>query len=225
MKNKRSLRPKEAADELGVSTKTIHRWDEAGKLRTVRTVGNQRRIPIEEIVRLRRQGERAAERCVLYARVSSVRQEQDGNLARQTARLREAASARGYEVVQVITEQGSSLNEKRKGMKRLLSLVGEQAVDVVLIEDPDRLVRFNFGYWEQAFSWKDIRLEVLDPPKHQEPTEELIQDMLTIVTVFAGRLYGHRAKGLRKRVEIALKECEQTEETDGTGEPHHEAAP
>ncbi len=86
MKNKRLLHPKEAAYELGVSTKTIHRWDEAGKLRTVRTIGNQRRIPIEEIWRLRSQGKRA-ERCVLYARVSSVRQEQDGNLARQTSSI------------------------------------------------------------------------------------------------------------------------------------------
>ena len=224
MKNKRLLHPKEAAYELGVSTKTIHRWDEAGKLRTVRTIGNQRRIPIEEIWRLRSQGKRA-ERCVLYARVSSARQEQDGNLARQTARLREAATSRGYEVVQMITEQASSLNERRKGMKKLLSLIGEQAVDVVVIEYPERLVRFGFGYLEQAFSWKDVRLEVLDPPRHQEPPEELIQDMLTIVTVFAGRLYGHRAKNVRKRVETVLKECEQEEETDGAGKPHHEAAP
>src|SRR5713101_450836 len=224
MKNKRSLSPSEAAYELGVSTKTIHRWDEAGKLRTVRTIGNQRRIPIEEIWRLRSQGKRA-ERCVLYARVSSVRQEQDGHLARQTARLREAATARGYEVVQMITEQASSLGERRKGMKKLLSLIGEQAVDVVLIEDPDRLMRFGFSYLEQAFRWKDVRLEVLDPPKQQEPAEELIQDMLTIATVFAGRLYGHRAKGLRKRVETALKECEQEEQTDGTSQPHDQATP
>jgi excisionase family DNA binding protein len=224
MKNKRLLHPKEAADELGVSTKTIHRWDEAGKLRTVRTVGNQRRIPIEEIWRLRRQGKRS-ERCALYARVSSVRQEQDGNLARQIARLREAATSRGYEVVQTITEQASSLNERRKGMQKLLSLIGEQAVDVVLIEYPDRLVRFGFGYLEQAFAWKDVRLEVLDPPKQQEPTEELIQDMLTIVTVFAGRLYGHRAKGVRKRVETVLKECEQEEQANGTGQSYHQAAP
>jgi putative resolvase len=224
MKNKRLVHPKEAAYELGVSTKTIHRWDEAGKLRTVRTVGNQRRIPIEEIWRLRRQGKRS-ERCALYARVSSVRQEQDGNLARQIARLREAATSRGYEVVQTITEQASSLNERRKGMQKLLSLIGERAVDVVLIEYPDRLVRFGFGYLEQAFAWKDVRLEVLDPPKQQEPTEELMQDLLTIVTVFAGRLYGHRAKGVRKRVETMLKECEQEEQANGTGKPHHEIAP
>ncbi len=102
-------------------------------------------------------------------------------------------------------------------MKKLLALVEQQAVDVVLIAYPDRLVRFGFSYLEQAFRWKDVRLEVLDQPKEQEPTEELVRDMLTIVTVFAGRLYGHRAKGLRKRVEIALKEWEQTEGIDGAG--------
>ncbi len=227
MKNKRLLTPSEAAAELGISIRTLYRWEEAEKLHTVRTVGNQRRIPIEEISRLRRagRGQLGAERCVLYARVSSVRQEQDGNLARQTARLREAANARGYEVVQVITEQASSLNERRKGVKKLLSLIGEQAVDVVLIEYPDRLVRFGFGYLEQAFAWKNVRLEVLDPPRQQEPTEELIEDMLTIVTVFAGRLYGHRAQGVRKRVETVLKECEQEEQANGTGQPHHQAAP
>jgi putative resolvase len=227
MKNKRLLHPKEAAEALGVSIRTLIRWDEAGKLRTVRTVGNQRRIPIEEISRLRRlsEGLAGAERCVLYARVSSVRQEQDGNLSRQTEHLKEAASERGYQVVQMITEQASSLNERRKGMKRLLALVGQRAVEVVLIEYPDRLVRFGFGYLEEAFRWQGVRLEVLDPPKQLEPTEELVQDLLTIVTVFAGRLYGHRAQGVRKRVETVLKECEQEEETNGAGQPHHQVAP
>ena len=224
MKNTRLLSPKEAASELGISVKTVHRWDEAGKLRTVRTVGNQRRIPIEEISRLRRQGEgkQGVERCALYAR--SGRQEPDGHLARQTERLKAKACARGYEVVQVITEQASSLNERRTGMKRLLGLIGEQAVDVVLVEYPDRLVRFGFGYLEEAFSWMGVRLEVLDPSLQLEPSEELVQDLLTIVTVFAGRLYGHRAKGIRTRVQTALQECETGEDLHGTGEKGHQTA-
>ncbi len=223
MKNKRLLSPKEAAAELGISVKTVHRWDETGKLHTLRTAGNQRRVPVEEISRLRRQGkgEQGAERCALYARVSSVRQEQDGNLARQTGRLQEAARARGYEVVAVISEQASSLNEKRKGMKKLLQLVKERAISVVLIEYPGRLVRFSFGYLEEAFSWQGVRLEVLDPPKQLEPTEELVQDLLTIVTVFAGRLYGHRAKGVRARVKAALQEYE--EGSHGTGRTDDQA--
>ena len=52
-----------------------------------------------------------------------------------------------------------------------------------------------------------------------EPTEELVQDLLTIVTVFAGRLYGHRAKGVRARVKAALKEVEK--EPDGTSGTDH----
>ena len=56
--------------------------------------------------------------------------------------------------------------------------------------------------------------------------EELIRDMLTIVTVFAGRLYGQRAKGLRTRFQRALKECEQTPEgSHGTGQADHQTAP
>ncbi len=80
---------KGAAHELGISVKTSHRRDQAGKLHTVRTADNQRRIPIEEIARLRRQGkgEQEAERCVLSAHVSSVRQAHDGNRVRQTERL------------------------------------------------------------------------------------------------------------------------------------------
>jgi predicted site-specific integrase-resolvase len=119
-----------------------------------------------------------------------------------------SARLRGDEVV-VISEQASSLNEKRKGMKKLLALIKEQAIQVVLIEYPDRLVRFGFGHLEAAFSWQGVRLEVFDPPKQLEPTEELVQDLLMIVTVYARRLYGSRAKGVHARVKAALKEVEK----------------
>jgi predicted site-specific integrase-resolvase len=109
--------------------------------------------------------------------------------------------------------------------KRLLALVGQRAIDAVLIEDPDRLVHFGFGSLEEAFSWQGVQLEVLNPPKQLKPTEELVRDLFTLVTMFAGRLYGHRAQGVRKRVETVLKECEQEEETHGAGQPHHQGAP
>ena len=57
-----------------------------------------------------------------------------------------------------IAEQASGLNEHRSGMKRLFQLIDQQAIDVVLIEYPDRLVRFGFGYLEGAFRWKQVRL-------------------------------------------------------------------
>ena len=135
-----------------------------------------------------------------------------------------ASQASGYEVVALLSEQASALNDKRKGMRKQLTLIKAQAVEVILLEDPDRLVRFGFSYLEEACSWQGVRLEVCEPPKHLEPTEELVQDLLTIVTVFAGKLYGHRVKGVHKLVQTALKECE-TEQAHGTSQQNDQAAP
>ena len=114
-------------------------------------------------------------------------------------------SGRGYQVVALIAEQASSLNEKRKGMKRLLHLIEQQEIDVVLIESPDRLVRFGFGYLEETFRWRLVRSEVVEPPKTQASTEELVADLLRLVSVFSGRVSGSRAKQGRSSVSNARK--------------------
>src|SRR6266567_6271990 len=131
-------------------------------------------------------------------------------------------SGRGYQVVALIAEQASSLNEKRKGMKRLLHLIEQQEIDVVLIESPDRLVRFGFGYLEETFRWKQVRLEVGEPPQVQTPTEELVADLLSIVTVFSARFYGSRAKKIRSCMSNALKECLKAAEADGTNHQNNQ---
>jgi putative resolvase len=117
-KKKEFLSAGEAAHTLGVSVKTIQRWDKAGLLPVVRTDTNQCRIPVAALEQLRGQDGRGR-RCALYAQVSSAKQEQEGNLTRQADRLRQFAEQRGYYRVALITEQASGLNEKRRGMKKL----------------------------------------------------------------------------------------------------------
>jgi len=221
MKKKGFLSAGEAAHALGVSVKTIQRWDKAGLLPVIRTVTNQRRIPADAIEHVLKAQGRAL-RCALYARVSSAKQAQEGNLTRQAERLQQVATERGYQVVALIAEQASSLDERRRGMKRLFQLIDQQAIDVVLIEDPDRLVRFGFGYLEEAFRWKQVRLEVVAPPKVQIPTEELVQDLLSIVTIFSGRVDTSRVKQVRYCVSHALKKCLKAEATDGPDCENHQ---
>ena len=221
MKKKEFLSAGEAARALGVSVKTIQRWDKAGLLPVIRTVTNQRRIPVDTVHQmLKAQGK--ALRCAIYARVSSSKQEHEGNLTRQVERLQEVAKERGYQVVALIAEQASGLNEKREGMNRLLHLIDQQEIDVVLIEYPDRLVRFGFGYLEETFRWKQVRLEVVELPKVQTPPEELVADLLSVVTVFSGRLSGSRAKQIRSCVSNALKNCLKAEAADGTNRQNNE---
>ncbi len=130
----------------GSQSKPSNALDKAGLLSVMRTATNQRRIPVDAVERIRKTSGPTL-RCAIYARVSSAKQEHEGNLTRE----------RGYQVVALISEQASCLNEKRKGMNRLFQLIDQQAIDVVLIEYPDRLVRFGFGYLEEAFRWKQVR--------------------------------------------------------------------
>ena len=208
--------PAEAAKRLGVCTKTIHRWDKAGRIKTIRTATNQRRISGSEIKRLLRLegGERL--RCVVYARVSSQKQAKEGNLERQRDRLVKAAQAKGYELVSVITEQASGLNENRRGLRKLFRLVSKDQVDVVVVEFKDRLARFGYAYIQEALRFRGVEIELLEQQEAKDTTQEMVQDMLAIVAVFAAKLYGSRSKKFQKKVKQAMKESEVMTE-DGSG--------
>jgi molybdopterin-binding protein len=55
----RHLRPGQAAEMLGVTVDTLRRWEAEGRLAVDRTGGGQRRVPIDEVVRLLRERRRA----------------------------------------------------------------------------------------------------------------------------------------------------------------------
>ena len=104
MKEKAFLSAGEAARALGVSVKTIQRWDKAGLLPVMRTATNQRRIAFATIHHLLQARGRSL-RCAIYARVGSAKQELMGHLTRQVERLQHVARERGYQVVALIAEQ------------------------------------------------------------------------------------------------------------------------
>ena len=213
MNRKLWMNPQEAAVSLGISVKTLRRWDKAGKLHVARTAGNHRRISMAEIQRLQRQGGQAV-RCALYARVSTGLQAQEGNLARQLERLRVAAAEREYQVVQTIAAYAWSLGAKRRGMKKRLSLVEQQAVAVVLLDYPDRLVRFGFSSVQETFRWRQMRLEVPDPPAQVDPTTALLAAMHTIVTVFSGKRCAYRAHANPRRKKALLMLVSKSEQDE-----------
>jgi len=204
--------PAKAAKLLGVCVKTIHRWDKTGKIKTIRTPTNQRRIPESEIRKLLGLKQHSF-RCAIYARVSSQKQLKEGNLERQKERLIKAAQERGYDLVVVVSEQASGLNEKRRGLKKLFKLASKGEIDIVLIEFKDRLARFGYSYIEEIFKTHGVKIELLEQKETQDATQELVQDMLAIIAVFAAKLYGARSKKFRQKVRKAMKECEVINES------------
>ena len=209
MNTEKLLSTGQTAKYLGVTVRTIYRWEEAGRLHPIRLPTGQRRFSRLEVDGVLRSRKHMAVRCALYARVSSEKQLAAGNLDRQLERLRQEAGERGYEVAVAIRERASGLNEKRKGLRRLFRLAADGEVDLVLVEFKDRLARFGFAYVVEALDAYGVRVEAVDGPVAVDATQELVRDMLAIVTCFAARLYGSRSKRFRQKVREAAKEVEQ----------------
>jgi len=107
----------------------------------------------------------------------------------------------------VIAEQGSGLNEKRKGLARLFKVVREGKMDLVVVEFKDRLARFGFTYIERYLNAFGVKIEVVNGEEAKSPQEELVQDMLSILTVFSAKVYSSRNKEFRKRVREAVTDA------------------
>ncbi|NJE06035.1 IS607 family transposase [Thermococcus sp. M36] len=194
----------EAAKKLGVSKMTVLRWIKSGKLKAHR-IGKEYRVPESEIKRIL-EG-KVPDKVVIYARVSSRDQKED--LERQVEYLKNYSSSKGYQVAKIITDISSGLNENRRGLKQLFKLVEDGEVTKVIITYRDRLTRFGFEYLEQYFNSHGVEIEVIFDDEEKTPEKELVEDLLAIVTSFAGKLYGarsHKKKHLIEAVKNALRD-------------------
>jgi putative resolvase len=135
------------------------------------------------------------EAVALYARVSSADQKSD--LERQLGRLAEYASRERMMVLHSVSEVGSGLNGHRAKIMRLLA---DPAVRTIVVEHRDRLVRFGSEYIEAALSATGRKLVVVD---QSEMKDDLVQDMISVLTSFCARLYGRRAAKNRAAKAIA----------------------
>jgi putative resolvase len=134
-------------------------------------------------------------RTVVYARVSGSDQKDD--LERQVGRVVAGLTSSGGHVDQIVTEIGSGLNGARPRLKRLLS---DKTATVIAVEHRDRLGRFGVEYLEAALSAQNRQIVVINP---DEVEDDLVRDMVEILTSFCARLYGRRSS--KARAERALR--------------------
>jgi excisionase family DNA binding protein len=188
----------DAAALLGVSTKTLRRWADSGKIKSERSPTGQRRFFLADIKRITpRELDRLDDRITInYARVSSHEQKQD--LVRQAQVLEAFSSVNGWQY-ETIQDLGSGLNYQKKGLQKLLKRIMQGDVARLVITHKDRLLRFGA---ELVFAvCEEFETEVVIINKTSEEVtfeQELVQDMIELITVFSARLYGSRSKKNKK---------------------------
>jgi putative resolvase len=135
------------------------------------------------------------QKVVIYGRVSSADQKQD--LQRQMERLRTFCSAKGWTIINEITDIGSGLNGHRKG---ILKLLADPTVTHIVVEHRDRLTRFSSEMICASLEATGRQLIIVN---QSEFKDDLVQDFVDVVTCMCARIYGRRSS--KNRAEKALK--------------------
>ena len=185
------------AKQQGISYSIALRWWKAGAIRGYQAPSGT--IIVEALGSVPRPEERVA----IYARVSSA--EHRENLERQAERLTQYCTVRGYQVVKLVKEVGSGVNDSRP---KLLSLLRDPIITRLVVEHQDRLTRFGFRYIETLLEVQGRTIEVVNPADNNR--EDLLHDLASIVYSICARLYGQR-RAKRK----AERLVEQLEAKDG----------
>lgn len=190
------------AKKLGISYTTAWRLWKKGKL-------DAYQLPTGTVI-VREETETSvlpAEVVCIYARVSSS--ENKDNLKRQSERLVQYATARGYQIYKVVEEVGSGLNDNRK---KLLSVLSDKKFTVLLVEHKDRLTRFGANYIQILLTETDRRLEIVNGAENDK--DDLMSDFAAVITSFCSRLYGLRRA--KRKTEKIIAELQKNGEDDAT---------
>ncbi|BBD73111.1 IS607 family transposase [Sulfodiicoccus acidiphilus] len=183
------LRPKEVCQRLGISYATLREYVKKGYIKPVVLETGKWRFREEDVEKL--MGIVRKRKVVLYARVSSSTQKDE--LVNQVKYLEE--NVKDYD--QVITDVGSGLNVKRRGFLKLLRMILDNEVSKVVIAYPDRLVRFGLEIIEEVCKAHNCEIVVLNK-EDETPEQELMEDLISILVSFSGKLYGMGSHGYEK---------------------------
>ncbi|MEM4049037.1 MAG: IS607 family transposase [Zestosphaera sp.] len=202
---------REVCGILGVTNRTLRRWISEGRIKAVNVYGRWR-IPESEVKRLLGQPveefkEVKLLRAVVYGRVSGSNQKKE--LENQVEALKKHVEQRGWRLVAVVTDVASGLNEDRRGLRKILDMAKKHEFDVLVVAYRDRLIRFGFTYLQELFKAYGVDVVVAFQEEPKDYMQELVKDMVEIVTSFAARIYdkrSHRYEKLVKCVEESTRE-------------------
>ena len=184
----------QAATYLNVRQETLRRWEKLGKIQPYRTNGNQRRYTkemLDAVLNGDHQQTNVNQKLTIgYCRVSSNNQQEDLN--RQIHVVQTYCENQG-KPFRIIKDQGSGLNYKRPGFQKLIKAICHQECDKIVINYQDRLARFGFDLIRLICQEHHVELIVLNQTQIEDPNQELVEDVLSLITVFSAKLYGRRS--------------------------------
>jgi predicted site-specific integrase-resolvase len=193
---------KQASKLLGISEWTLRRYDNE-YIQAMTTKGGHRRYRESDILKLQGIGvlsnESNSECVCLYCRVSSNSQKTTGDLDRQKMRMVDYATSKKYKIGYILEEVGSGMSDTRCKLLKLFKLAKEHKINKVIVEHKDRLTRFNFNIYKQYFDLCNVEIEWAEETLPKSFEDELVEDMLSLLSSFSAKIYGKRSSQNKKK--------------------------
>lgn len=184
---------------LGLSISTLRRWEKLGKLSSFyRTFGNHRRYKISDLLSISNNIKNDERKTIAYARVSTYKQKQD--LENQKTTLTNYCLNEKINNFDVISDLGSGLNFKKKGLNKLINLITSREIKTIILTYKDRLLRFGNELVFKLCAIFDVKIIILNDNENKTSEQEFSEDLCEIITVFSARLYGKRSH--KNRIKI-----------------------
>lgn len=190
-----AIRVNDAAKILGLSPRTVRKWCNDGKLEYSMSAAGQRVFDREylESVRNKMNGVKVQPIKIFYTRSSN---KNDTLVQTQVDKLTQEYG----EPDVMFTDNASGLNEKRKGLNKLIQYAIDSSQDTIVhITNKDRLTRFGFAYLETLLGSHGCTIVVLDSDETKEPLEILMQDFMSLLASFSGKFYRLRGWEQKKK--------------------------
>ncbi len=189
---------------IGKTPQTLRNWDKEGILKPHHVTASGYRYYSQEQLNhfLGIKGQKQVDRKVIgYCRVSSHKQKDD--LERQIENVRTYMIARGYQF-EIIQDIGSGVNYNNEGLNQLIDMITNGEVEKIVILYKDRLVRFGYELIENLCNKYGTTIEIIDNTEKMEE-QELVEDMIQIITVFSCKLQGKRAHKAKEMIKELAK--------------------
>ena len=166
----------EVSKFLSMHPKTLQKKDREGVIQFERTPTNRRFLTREKLIKVLEENNlffddsKLIKHDIIYARVSSSKQKQSGELERQV----EVILKQNHNLQNpiILKEVGSELNEKRPKLQQLLKMVLNNEVNKVYITHKDILVGLGFNYLKYIFEEIGVEIATLYEGNYENLTEK-----------------------------------------------------
>lgn len=186
---------------IGVSTQTLRNWDKSGYFKPDQIRSNGYRYyskeHLESFLEQYNTCKNNNRLNIGYCRVSTNKQKDDLN--RQCTNIELYLKTLGTPYT-IIKDIGSGINYNKKGLTELIRLICKNQVNTVYVLYKDRLVRFGFELIKYIAELHNTDIVILDS-EDKTKEQELIEDLMQIITVFSCRLHGKRANKTKQIME------------------------